>query len=312
MADFALEYDVPLERFSTLRVGGTARKLFRPSDEPTLRRYLQTQQRADLPVEVLGRGSNTLIMPGVIQAPVVLMSGFSSGIEIDASKGLITAQAGAALPEIARRAANAGVRGLEFLAVIPGLLGGGVVMNCGIGGPGGPCIADRLRTVEWLDATGAKHSDTTAALTVRYRSIALPHQGIVTGATLVGTPGHNPPGLHTEIEHLRTTRRARQPRTRRTSGSVWLPVHGRPAGAVIDELGLRGFMVGRSSISNDHANWITTRPGCQSDEVIRLIHEIERHVLARTGRILERELRTLPGVWPGLNWERVTGNSHGP
>lgn len=294
MTDIAPEYDVSLERFSTLRVGGTARTLVRPNDEPTLRRFLQTRKPADLPVEVLGRGSNMLIMPGVLQEPVVLMSGFSSGIEIDASKGLITAQAGAALPEIARRAADAGVRGLEFLAVIPGLLGGGVVMNCGIGGPTGPCIADYLRTVEWLDPVGAKYSESAENLAVRYRSIKLPKPGVVTSATLTGTPRHRPSALHSEIEHLRTRRRERQPRTRRTSGSVWLPVDGRPAGEVLDELGLRGFMVGRAILSNEHANWITTRPGCRSDEVIRLIQETERHVLARTGHRLERELRTLP------------------
>ena len=294
MAESALEYGVALERFSTLRVGGTARELLRPSDEEVLSHYLQTRPPRDYPVEVLGRGSNTLIMPGVVQAPVVLMSRFSSGIEIDASKGLITAEAGAALPEIARRATDAGVGGLEFLAVIPGLLGGGVVMNCGIGGPEGPCIADRLRTIEWLDAAGASHSDNTAALTVRYRSIALPKPGIVTSATLVGTPGRDPVELHAEIRHLKASRRARQPRTRRTSGSVWLPVDGVPAGAVIDELGLRGYVVGRTSISNDHANWIVTRPGCQSDEVMQLLQEIEQRVLARTGHRLERELRVLP------------------
>ena len=294
MTDHLIQRDVPLARLSTLRVGGVARTLLTPRHSDDLADFLQAADREGRPAAILGRGSNTLIRDGVIETPVILMSHFSRRICVNSDSGEISADAGAPLPEIARRAADAGIAGLEFLAVIPGLLGGGVIMNCGIGGPGGPSAAHTLVSVDSIDFLGHHSRTKTEDLFVRYRSIRLPREGVVTRAVLVGKPGHKPTDLHAEIDRLKAERRLRQPHTRRTSGSVWLPAQGRPAGAIIDESGLRGFSVGRATISRDHANWIEVRRGCTSDEVMGLVESLECRVHAITGVMLEREVCLLP------------------
>ena len=296
MIDHLIQRDVPLARLSTLRVGGVARTLLTPRHSDDLADFLQAADREGRPAAILGRGSNTLIRDGVIETPVILMSHFSRRICVNSDSGEISADAGAPLPEIARRAADAGIAGLEYLAVIPGLLGGGVIMNCGIGGPEGPSTADNLISVDSIDLLGRQSRTKAEDLAVRYRSIGLPREGVVTRAVLVGKPGHKPARLHAEIDRLKAERRLRQPRTRRTSGSVWLPAEGRPAGALIDESGLRGFSVGRAAISREHANWIEVRRGCTSDEVMGLVASVERQIEVRTGILLGRELRLLPGV----------------
>lgn len=287
---------MPLARLSTLRVGGVARTLVTPRHPDDLADYLQAADREGHPAAVLGRGSNTLIRDGVIETPVIMMSRFSRRICVSPDSGEISADAGAPLPEIARRASDAGIAGLEYLAVIPGLLGGGVIMNCGIGGPEGPSIAGNLISVDSIDFLG-RHSSTEAEeLFVRYRSIGLPREGVVTRAVLVGKPGHKPAELQAEIDRLKAVRRLRQPRTRRTSGSVWLPSKGHPVGAIIDEIGLRGFSVGRASISRDHANWVITKRGCRSHEVIELVEAVEARVHDTKGILLDRELRVMPAA----------------
>lgn len=264
----------------------------RRSDE--VAEFLQSAVRTGLPTQILGRGSNTLIVDGVIDHPVILMNRFSKVISLSPETGRVYADAGASLPEIARRAADAGIGGLEYLAVIPGLLGGGVVMNCGIGGPGGPDIARNLVNVDTLDFSGRQVRAEVSVLHISYRSIRLPQSGLVTAAVLQGEPGHDPAKLLVAIEGLKQRRRARQPRTRRTSGSIWLPEGSIPAGEIIDDCGLRGFSAGRAGISTDHANWILTRPGCTAGEVASLIRTVEDSVYSLTGIRLQRELCTLP------------------
>lgn len=294
MADQLVRRDVPLARLSTLRVGGVARTLVTPRHPDELAGYLQAADRAGRPTAILGRGSNTLIRDGVIETPVILMSRFSRRISVSPDSGEISADAGAPLPEIARRAADAGIAGLEYLAVIPGLLGGGVIMNCGIGGSGGPCIAGDLITVDSIAFDGRQARTRAGALSARYRSMDLPEPGVVTAGMLLGQPGYRPSEIHAEIDRLKTARKLRQPQTRRTSGSVWLPADGRPAGVLLDECSLRGFSIGRACISRDHANWIVTKRGCTPDEVIDLVDAVEGRVRDLMGIELERELRLLP------------------
>jgi UDP-N-acetylmuramate dehydrogenase len=222
------------------------------------------------------------------------MSRFSGKILVEPDTGVIQADAGATLPEIARRAADAGIAGLEYLAVIPGLLGGGVVMNCGIGGSGGPCIAKNLASVDSVDFSGAWARTAVSELTALYRQIVLPRDGIVIRAQLVGRPGHRSAEIHADITELKEGRKVRQPNTRRTSGSIWLPADGRPAGAIIEECGLRGHSIGRAKISPDHANWIVTSKGCEPDDVLNLVQSVEHRVYVQTQKTLMRELRILP------------------
>ncbi len=286
-----IRHDVPLGRLSTLRVGGTARTLVVPAETEELAAFLAEHQAIPTRPHVLGMGSNVLVADGEIAAPVILMSKFKSSIAVDGLTGRISASAGTSLPEIALRAAAAGIAGLEYLAVIPGSLGGGVRMNCGVGGPEGPAIADHLVEIDLLDLEGELQKISAADARFSYRSCDLAISGIVVGAALEGEAGQDPDAIRAEMDALRRSRRERQPATRRTSGSVWLPHLGRPAGALLDEIGLKGFSVGRARLSEHHANWIVTRSGCTAAEVEELVTNVEMAAIERAGADLELELK---------------------
>ena len=287
-------HDAPLSRFSTLRVGGVAKLLLMPENPEDLAAFMATREDTAGPPQVLGRGSNTLVAGGVIPEPVVLMTHFDAHVVADPVAGTIVAGAGASLPSIAEHAAAAGIGGLEYLSVIPGLLGGGVLMNCGVGGSSGPSIIQNLVRITYVDLYGSITSIAADALQTSYRSNVLPTDGIVVGAVLQGQPGSESDEIRRSIRSLRQSRSSRHPRTRRTSGSVWLPVDGRSAGEFLDELGLRGFDSGAVRLSEVHANWIITQPPCTSEAVEAFIEFIESTVLERSGVRLTRELRLLP------------------
>lgn len=287
-------HDAPLSRLSTLRVGGVARSLLMPENPEDLSAIMATRDHDAGPPQVLGRGSNTLIAGGLILEPIVLMTHFGAHVVPDRATGSIEVGAGANLPAIAEHAALAGIGGLEFLSVIPGLLGGGILMNCGVGGTSGPSISQHLATVTYVNLQGEVTTVAADALQTSYRSNVLPTDGIVVGATLRGQPGTDSEEIRRSIRGLRRSRGARHPRTRRTSGSVWLPVGGRAAGEFLDGLGFRGFVSGAVRLSEEHANWIVTQPGCTSEEVEVFLRFVESTVSKRSGIQLGRELRRLP------------------
>lgn len=287
----------PLARWTTWGVGGPAEYLVEPTTEAALVAAVEGARRLGLPVTVLGRGSNVLIDDAGVPGLVLLLARRLDELTIDAHTGRIEAQAGVPLPRIAQKAARAGVAGLTFLVGIPGSMGGGVVMNAGLGGRGGRSLADVLESARTLDVqTGDVEELDAAAAGLRYRGSAVGDRGrVVLGATLRGDPGGDPRALADEARTLREQRKAKQPLQRRTSGSVFTQPEGHPpAGRLIDEAGLKGYRIGDAAISTTHANWIENAGNATAADVRRLMEHVEQVVLAVHGVRLEREVRELP------------------
>jgi len=270
--DVHIVEDAPLAVHTTLRVGGSARLLVTVDDEVALLRTMTACRDHDVPVLIVGRGSNLLIAdagwPGVV---VRLGSGFR-GIDIDGT----TVRCGGAepMPAVAVRTAQAGLAGFAWGCAVPGTMGGGVRMNAGAHGGD---MADSLIEARVLDPrTGEIERYDRERLAFGYRSSSLP-EGAVVVSVVLGLMLEAPDVVMAEIDDIRTWRREHQPLSRPSCGSVFTNPPGSSAGALIDAAGLKGTRIGGAEVSHTHANFIVTDDGATATDVEELIeHVIER------------------------------------
>lgn len=274
-----------LARLTTLRVGGPAAVAVTVDDDAALVRTVTAAAAHELPLLVVGRGSNLLVgddgWPGVV---VRLGDGFR-GVTIDGT----TVRAGAAepMPSVAVTTARAGLAGFAWGAAVPGSIGGGVRMNAGAHGAD---MADALVSARVLDVRTAELSDWgPERLALSYRSSALGTDHVVTAVTLSLTAADADEVL-AEIDAIRTWRRTHQPLERPSCGSVFTNPSDASAGALIEQAGLKGTRIGGAEVSTRHANFIVTGPDARAADVEELIDLVVRTVAERTGTVLTPEV----------------------
>ena len=274
-----------LALLTTLRVGGPAGLMVTVDDESALLRTVTAATEEQVPILVLGRGSNMLVAddgwPGLV---LRLGRGFR-GIRIDGTR-VVTGGA-EPMPSVAVRTAQAGLAGFAWGAAVPGSMGGGVRMNAGAHGAD---MADSLVTARVLDTTTGDIEDWDVdRLRLTYRSSALTPSLIVTEVTLELVPAERSEVL-AEIDAIRTWRREHQPLDRPSCGSVFTNPPGASAGELIERVGLKGTRIGGAEVSTTHANFIVTSPDARASDVEELIDLVAGRVLAETGIELRTEV----------------------
>lgn len=285
----------PLAAVTWFRVGGPAEVLFRPADADDLAAFLAARP-ADVPVTVLGVGSNVLIRDGGIPGVVIRLGRGFAGIA--AAGDVVTAGAAALDVNVARVAAEAGLAGLEFLSGIPGTLGGALRMNAGAYGGE---IAGVLVDADAVDGAGVRHTVTPADLGFAYRHSAAPADWTFTAARLRGTPG-DPAAITARMAEIRAAREATQPVRTRTGGSTFTNPPGARAWELIDRAGCRGLRMGGAQVSEQHCNFLVNTGGATAADLEALGEEVRRRVRAATGILLRWEIRRLgvPAAGPHL------------
>jgi UDP-N-acetylmuramate dehydrogenase len=288
--------DVPLGPLTTYRVGGPA-ALFvearRPSDLRAVRAGLA---RWPMPVLVVGKGSNLLVADhgfdglAVRLAPVEPSEFVSLSIEaLPAEPGRLVVRAGGALglPVLARRAVEAGARGLEWAVGVPGSVGGALRMNAG---GHGSDVAASLRRYGWLDLAGeAEGEGDLARLSPGYRRSSVTPSEVVVWAEFAATEGDVAPG-RAELAEIVRWRRSHQPGGS-NAGSVFTNPEQDAAGALIEQAGAKGLRLGTASVSTKHANFIQADEGGSADDVWRLMQRVRAMVEDRFGLRLATEVR---------------------
>jgi UDP-N-acetylmuramate dehydrogenase len=283
----AVERDHPLGALTTYRVGGTAALFEEVADEFRLGEVARCTARADVPVLVLGRGSNLLVADGGFAGLVVALGPGFDTLDLEGDR----ARAGAALslPVLARRTSAAGLRGLEWAVGVPGSVGGAVRMNAG--GHGSDTAAT-LVEYAWVDlATGSAGRSPADRLEAGYRTTALTPSEVVVSGTFQLEPGDPAEGAAVIAEIVRW-RRAHQPGGP-NAGSVFANPPGDSAGRLIDDCGLKGFRIGSAEVSTKHANFIQADPGGSADDVRSVIDHVRRVVAEATGTVLRPEVRLI-------------------
>jgi UDP-N-acetylmuramate dehydrogenase len=283
-----VERDAPSAPLTTYRCGGPVTALARAGTDAELAAIARVvAPHPELPVLVVGRGSNLLIADGGFPGVVVVLDGRFDALEIDSSRAIVDAGGAVALPVLARRSAAAGVGGLEFFVGIPGSVGGAVRMNAG--GHGAE-TADVVVDARVLDlATGESTTLAPADLALGYRRSAIGPRTVVTGARFRGRPD-DPAACEARIADIVRWRREHQPGGQ-NAGSVFTNPPGDAAGRLIEASGCKGLRIGKVVVSEKHANFFVAEPGARADDVRALVAAVQERVQAATGVHLEPELQ---------------------
>lgn len=284
-----IAYDVPLAKRTTIGVGGAARWMFTPDDVEGLQ-----QAMARIPTDIallpLGRGSNVLIADQGFDGLVLDVRKLRKMQQYDST---LCVGAGMRMPKLAQLAAQAGLTGLEFMATVPGDIGGGVAMNAGAFGQQ---VSDHLQQVTLVLRTGEIQRLDAQALKMRYRSSVLPAGSVVVD-TLFDLPTDD---NETIVERMRTMRRKRsetQPLEQPNCGSVFKNPKNDYAARLIEAVGLKGHQIGQAQISSVHANFIVNHGQALATDVLTLIRLAQSRVAAAYTIDLEPEVRM-------LGWQR--------
>ncbi len=281
-----LTANAPMAPLSWFRTGGPAQVLFTPADEDDLAAFLKARPR-DLPVTVIGLGSNLLVRDGGVPGIVIRLGKAFAGIEAEGLR--VRAGAGAPDVKVARAAAEAGIEGLSFLRGIPGAIGGALRMN---GGAYGGEVKDVLVEARALDGEGRAHTLSLAQMGFSYRHCGVPDDFIFVEATFQGGAG-DPETILAEMNRITEARSSTQPVNTRTGGSTFRNPEGAKAWELIDAAGCRGQRIGDAQVSEMHCNFLINHGAAKAADIERLGEEVRARVKATSGVDLHWEIRRI-------------------
>ena len=276
----------PLAGLSWFRTGGPAEVLYRPADADDLSAFLRELDPA-IDVTVIGLGSNTLVRDGGVDGVVVAPGKAFSAISLDGVR--VSAGAGAPGAAVARACRDRSVAELEFLAGIPGTIGGALRMNAGAYGKE---IADIVVDARAFDRQGTLHVLSRAELGLGYRSCAVDENWIFVSARLEGKPGRKRE-IARRMDEIADRRKSTQPVQSRTGGSTFRNPDSGSAWELIEAAGCRGLAVGGAAVSERHCNFLVNDGTATASDIETLGERIRERVLARCGVTLEWEIRRI-------------------
>jgi len=275
-----------LAELTWFRVGGPAQVLFVPEDEADLA-YALGRLPPDLPVTVVGLGSNLIVRDGGVPGVVIRLGRGFSDIAVEGTR----VRVGAAVPDVrvARAAQEAGVAGLAFMRGIPGAVGGALRMN---GGAYGRETKDVLIEARGVDRSGAVRTFTNAEMGFSYRHCGVADDVVFTQALLQGEPG-DPAKIAAEMEAITEAREATQPVKSRTGGSTFKNPPGAKAWQLIDAAGCRGLKRGEAQVSELHCNFLINLGNATAADIEALGETVRTCVKDTSGVDLEWEIKRI-------------------
>ncbi|MGI6117143.1 MAG: UDP-N-acetylmuramate dehydrogenase [Bilifractor sp.] len=284
----------PMRAHTTFRIGGPADYFVTPENAECLGKLIRFLETEKLPYFILGNGSNLLVSDdGYRGAVICTVAGFQ---ELRVGESTVTAGAGQLLSKIASAAAAGNLTGMEFASGIPGTLGGALIMNAGAYGGE---MKDIVREVTVMTSEGEIRRFSGDEMKFGYRTSAAKENGwIVLGATMELESGEREK-IEARMNELREARTSKQPLNFPSAGSTFKRPAGHFAGKLIMDSGLAGFSVGDAQVSEKHCGFVINRGHATAEDVYILIRRIREIVYARSGVLLEPEVKFL-GEFPPL------------
>jgi UDP-N-acetylmuramate dehydrogenase len=286
--------NVPLAPLTWFGLGGPAKFFVQPRDLAQLQAVVARLRENAIPIYVLGAGANLLIRDDGVDGAVIAMNGPGGSafknVAIDKKDGtgVVTAGAGKDVQKLVLECTHAGLSGLECLAGIPGSVGGEVKMNAG--GAFGD-IGSAVRTVTVMDTQGRISVRDKDDLVFEYRKSNITAK-FVLEATF-GLYEDDPQRIMTKVKEIWMYKKNSQPLADKSAGCVFKNPRGLSAGALIDQAGLKGAVIGGAEVSTKHANFITARKGAKAADVLALIDQIKD----RVGEKFDVKLETEVVIW---------------
>ncbi|SCY18257.1 UDP-N-acetylmuramate dehydrogenase [Nitrosospira sp. Nl5] len=295
----------PMKKYTSWRAGGRAERMYMPADLADLAQFLQWLP-PDEPVHIVGLGSNLLVRDGGVQGAIVVLHARLNDLRLEQRNkddGLIYAEAGVACAKVARFAALHNLAGAEFLAGIPGTVGGALAMNAGCYDAETWEITEQVRT---LSRAGQLHKRVPGDYQIGYRYVALKPQTSVKDQKVENSLGEEwfvggwfrlvngkDAVSRKKIKELLTRRIGSQPLNLPNAGSVFRNPPGDRAARLIESCGLKGFLIGGAMISPKHANFIVNTGEATAADIEAVIEAVRKTVKKQTGIELEQEVRII-------------------
>jgi len=284
-----LRFDEPMAKHTSFRIGGPVEVMAFPKNPAELSEILKASALLDGKIAILGAGTNILAPDEGLDGLVICLKDCLDGVE-QVSDTAISVMAGVTMTRAAVFAANLGLGGMEFAHGIPGTVGGGVYMNAGA--YGGEMKQIVLET-DFLESDGTPGTLRGEAHAFSYRKSAFIKTGrVILRSRLMLTPA-DPADIRRTMQELNARRREKQPLSFPSAGSFFKRPEGHFAGALIEEAGLKGLTVGGAQISEKHAGFLINLGGATSEDVCRLMKQVQKRVHEHSGVSLEPEVQFL-------------------
>ena len=277
----------PMSGHTTLRLGGPADYMVFPRNAEEIAGLFAEAAAHDLPVTVIGHGSNLLVLDGGIRGLVICIGKNMREITLEGNR--ITAQAGAMLGSVAMEAAEAGLSGLEFASGIPGTVGGGVTMNAGAYDGEMSQVVTR---VKGICPDGKAVELSREEMNFSYRHSVVQEKDLIVTEVEFELREGDPAAIRAKMSELNARRAEKQPLDVPSAGSTFKRPQGYYAAALIDQCGLKGYSVGGAQVSMKHAGFLVNT-GTSSKDYLELVRKVQQIVEDRTGVKLETEIRII-------------------
>lgn len=283
-----LRLDESMSAHTSFRVGGPALIFAEPPDADAMRALLTFGLEESLPLTAIGRGTNLLVSDSGYPGIILHLSRAWDWLAISGNS--MDAGPGCPLPQLARRAAIAGLSGLEFAAGIPGSVGGAVAMNAGAWGGS---MADVVRRVECLTPAGEPMELTGSEMAFAYRHSRILAEGLIVTRVHMALRDADVAGIRQKMDEYQAQRKARQPLSAWSAGSVFRNPPGDAAGRLIESAGCKGLRAGGALVSPKHANFMVNSGAATASDIASLMAEVQHRVWDRFGVWLKPEITLL-------------------
>jgi len=286
----AVLFDCPMSQYTTFRVGGNVEALYLTQELHGLKRMVSYLREENIPYLIVGKGSNLLVRDGGLKGVVVILKGGLAVVEKNGKNDqIVLAGGGLGLGELVSYCTQTGLGGLEFLAGIPGTVGGAVAMNAGAFGKN---MGSMVKEIEMLMDEGALVVKDRSQLKFAYRGLAIPKGAVILGVRFE-LDKEDPEIISQRVEDYVTRRKAKQPLEFPSGGSVYKNPPNDYAGRLIEEAGLKGSRIGGAMISPKHANFIVNTGNARAHDILALMDLTREKVKEESGIELEPEIKVV-------------------
>lgn len=283
--DRPLLLDEPMSRHTSFRIGGPADMMAMPKNETELCNLLQKAAANNIPVTLIGNGSNLLVRDKGIRGLVIKLGNMLNEIKVEENG--ITFGSGVSLALASRKAAENSFTGMEFAVGIPGSIGGAVYMNAGAYDGE---MANVVTSVRVMDAAGKVTVLSADNLQFAYRKTALQNSGLIVTSVTVTLKKAEQSDIYAKMDDFSQRRISKQPLELPSAGSMFKRPPGYFAGTLIDQTGLKGYTVGGAQVSEKHAGFVVNIGNATAADVLQLIKDVQDRVMAAHGVYLQPEV----------------------
>lgn len=286
--DHLIKYNEPLKNYTSFGIGGPADLFCTPGNIEDLKKIISVFKKYNQTFQVIGNGTNLLILDSGIRGLVINLNKDFKKIEF--SDKIVKAGAGVSLAQLSKVVSFRELSGLEFACAIPGSLGGAIINNASYKEN---CMADVVQNVTFLTRENKIERMPKSKLNFNYRECNLKNKPVIIIEATLWLKKGNKKDIESKIKQNMEIRKIRQPLDKFSAGSIFKNPPGCYAGELIEKVGAKGLSIGKAEVSTRHANFIINNGGASAKDILFLIEEVEKRVKENYGIKLEREIEIL-------------------